>query len=58
MKELISKDTYGVFADNHDRARVDSRYVAQYFEKDHKNVLADIRNLNCSEEFLRLNFQP
>lgn len=58
MKEIIPKDDYGVFADSHDVALVDSRYVAQYFEKEHKNVLADIRNLDCSEEFRRLNFQP
>ena len=33
--------------------------LADYFEKEHKNVLADIRNIieNCSEEFGRLNFQ-
>lgn len=58
MKEIIPKDDYGVFVDGHDVALVDSRYVAQYFEKEHKNVLADIRNLDCSEEFRRLNFQP
>ena len=58
MKEIIPKDDYGVFVDGHDVALVDSRYVAQYFEKEHKNVLADIRNLDCSEAFRRLNFQP
>lgn len=58
MKELIPKDNYGVFADSHDIARVDSLYVAKYFEKEHKNVLADIRNLDCSSEFSQLNFQP
>lgn len=57
MKELIPKDTYGVFADNHDTARVDSRYVAQFFEKEHKNVIRDIRELDCSDEFRRLNFE-
>lgn len=56
MKELIPKDTYGVFADNRDTARVDSRYVAQYFEKDHKHVMRDIRDLDCSEEFRVSNF--
>lgn len=58
MKELIPKDNYGVFADSHDIARVDSLYVTKYFEKEHKNVLADIRNLDCSIEFSQLNFQP
>lgn len=32
--------------------------VAEVFGKQHKNVLQDIRNLDCSEEFTRLNFQP
>lgn len=58
MKPLIPYDEYGVFADTHDTARVNSLFVAKFFEKDHKNVLADIRNLECSDEFSRLNFQP
>jgi Rha family phage regulatory protein len=36
----------------------DSRDVAAYFGKDHKNVLQSIRNLSCSDQFRRLNFQP
>jgi len=35
-----------------------SRKVAEYFGKDHKNVLQSIQTLPCSEEFRRLNFQP
>lgn len=37
----------------------ESQLVAQMFEKDHKNVLRDIKELitNCSEEFSRLNFE-
>lgn len=35
-----------------------SLQVADEFEKEHKNVLADIRNLDCSREFNQLNFQP
>lgn len=58
MKQLIPMDTYGVFADTHDMARVNSLFVAKFFEKEHKNILADIRNLDCSDEFRRLNFQP
>ena len=37
---------------------VSSLDVAQTFGKAHKNVLKDIRELNCSEEFGRLNFEP
>lgn len=36
----------------------DSLVVAEVFGKQHKNVLQDIRDLDCSEEFSRLNFQP
>lgn len=63
MKELIPRDDFGVFADNKDTARVDSLYVAQAFEKEHKNVLHDIDMIlapdsGFSEEFNRLNFKP
>jgi Rha family phage regulatory protein len=39
-------------------AMADSRDVAAYFSKQHKNVLRDIRALHCSDEFRRLNFEP
>lgn len=63
MKEIIPKDAYGVFADNHDVALVDSRYVAQYFEKEHKTVLRNIDAIlgvdsGFSPEFGRHNFVP
>ena len=35
-----------------------SRAVAERFGKLHKNVLQAIKNIECSEEFNRLNFQP
>lgn len=57
MTTLIPMDDYGVFVDKHDTARVDSRYVAQFFEKQHKNVIRDIKELDCSEDFRRLNFE-
>lgn len=34
-----------------------SLLVAEAFEKEHKNVLRDIENLECSPEFRRLNFE-
>lgn len=55
--QLIPIDEYGLFADKNDTARVDSRYVAECFEKEHKNVIRDIRELDCSEEFRLLNFE-
>lgn len=62
MKELIPKDEYGIFADRKDTARVDSLYVAEFFEKEHKNVLRDITKITDSKsglsvEFARLNFE-
>ena len=63
MKELIPKDEYGIFADAHDTARVDSLFVAEFFEKNHKEVLRDIRKITdptsgLSEEFRQRNFAP
>ena len=58
MKELIPMDDYGVFADTSDTARANSLIVARMLEKEHKDVLKSIRNLDCSEEFLRRNFAP
>lgn len=45
---------------NYDKAEAvtTSMNVAEVFGKQHKNVLQDIRNLDCSEEFTQLNFQP
>lgn len=57
MKQLIPMDDYGLFADSKDTARVNSLYVAKCFEKEHFNVIQDIKNLDCSEEFRALNFQ-
>lgn len=56
MKELIPMDSYGIFADKNDTARVSSLKVAEFFEKRHDAVLRDIKNLDCSEEFNLHNF--
>jgi Rha family phage regulatory protein len=45
-----------VFIEN-DRVVTDSLMVVEVFEKEHKNVLKDIRELGCSTEFRRLNFE-
>lgn len=63
MKELIEKDEYGIFADAHYTARVDSLYVAEFFEKDHKTVLRNIDAIlsadsGFSPEFGQHNFVP
>ncbi|SMC38091.1 Rha family transcriptional regulator [Papillibacter cinnamivorans] len=41
-----------------DRPMTDSLKVAEQFGKDHKNVMRDIKELDCSSEFSRLNFEP
>ena len=61
MKELIPKNEYGLFVDKKDIVRVDSLYVAEFFEKNHKEVLRDIRNIaapnsGLSKEFAERNF--
>lgn len=63
MRELIPKDEYGIFADVHDTARVDSLFVAQAFEKEHFHVLRDIAKITdtksgLSETFTASNFEP
>ena len=61
MRELIPKDKYGVFADTNDTARVDSLFVAEFFEKRHDHVIRDIRRITdpisgLSENFIHSNF--
>lgn len=63
MKELIPMDDTGLFCDAADTARLDSRYVAEAFEKNHKEVLRDIRKMlepasGLSKEFGQRNFAP
>ena len=53
---------YGIFANTKYEAMVDSRFVADVFEKDHRHVLEAIRNLICegsgySSIFRRTNFR-
>lgn len=38
--------------------KTNSRFVAQVFDRLHKDVLKAIDNLECSEEFSRRNFAP
>lgn len=61
MKELVPMDEFGIFADAHDVPRVDSRFVAEFFEKRHDHVLRDIVRITApksglSEEFIKTNF--
>ncbi len=55
MKELAHFDNL-VFLDN-EQAVTTSEIIAVYFDKHHKNVLRDIKNLDCSDNFRKLNFE-
>lgn len=58
MKNLVAKNELGIFANSKGVVLADSLKVAEIFNKDHKNVMRDIRELDCSEEFRELNFEP
>lgn len=57
MSKLILNPHYQLY-EQKNQAFCDSLQVAETFGKMHKNVIQDIKNLGCSEEFWRLNFQP
>ena len=57
-KNLVSKNELGMFANSKGVVLADSLKVAEIFNKDHKNVIREIRELDCSEEFRELNFEP
>ena len=40
------------------KAMTTSLIVAEAFDKEHRNILRDISQLECSEEFSQLNFEP
>jgi len=43
---------------NQNKATTTSRLIAEAFDREHKNILRDINNLECSAEFTELNFEP
>ena len=62
MKEVVPMDDYGIFANAKYEAMVDSRFVAEVFNKTHRHVLEAVRNLlkeesGYSSEFRRANFR-
>ena len=57
MKNMVPKNQFGLFADTKGVAMIDSVTVAEIFGKRHDNVVRDIRSLDCSKEFLLLNFE-
>lgn len=60
MRENLSMnlDTNNLVSVQDHRAVTTSLQVAEYFGKEHRNVLKAIRELDCSERFTELNFEP
>lgn len=56
MEQLIPMNNYGLFADTSEIARVDSRFVAQAFDKRHSDVLRDLKNLLDPKSGLVIQF--
>lgn len=56
MRTKSSKNELGIFIRDNIPV-VSSRDIAERFEKEHKNVLRDISNMDCSDGFRRLNFE-
>jgi len=54
--KLLLNPQYALYERN-GQAFCDSLMVSASFNKRHDNVLADVRNLDCSENFRLLNFQ-
>lgn len=57
MKYLIPMNEYGLFADKSEKALITSLKVVELFGKRHDNVLRDIEQLDCSDNFRLLNFE-
>lgn len=45
MKAMIPMNDYGILADKNNTARVDSRFIAQFFEKTTKRYLGILERL-------------
>lgn len=56
MSKLILNPEYKLF-EKSGQIYCSSRQVSEEFQKEHRNVLRDIENLDCSGEFNELNFE-
>src|SRR3954471_23526119 len=56
--QLTMFDAMKLLSFSEDRLFVSSLDVAERFGKAHKNVVASIQAIECSDEFNRLNFKP
>ena len=58
MSNLTTIDFVKLIHRDGDRLFVTSLKVSGHFGKQHKNIIQAIENLECSQEFRQLNFQP
>ena len=54
----LNKNGVELVTVNNGQPMTNSKLVAEKFGKRHANVLQSLKNIECSEEFSRLNFQP
>jgi Rha family phage regulatory protein len=57
MSQLIPTNEFGL-TERNGVPVVSSRYVADTFKKEHKDILETIRKIECSEQFSQRNFTP
>lgn len=57
MNNLVPIDEFGL-SERNGVPVVSSLKVSEYFTKEHKHVLRDIQELDCSDEFRQSNFGP
>ncbi|MCK9327384.1 MAG: Rha family transcriptional regulator [Bacteroidales bacterium] len=56
MSKLMLNPEFNLYERN-GKVFCSSRQVAEEFKKEHKNILRDIEDLDCSKDFSRLNFE-
>lgn len=58
VQDAPTDQELSLVAVENEHAVTTSLRVAEVFGKQHKNVLRDIQNLECSDDFRKLNFEP
>jgi len=47
----------GLTVKNNNKVIVSTKYISDVFDKVHRNVMRDVENLHCSDEFRKANFE-
>ena len=61
MKSLLPTNEYGILADKQEQILIESRFVAEKFNKEHKTVIRSIENILANDKsdlYGRHNFAP